>query len=100
VQKPWETIGNSLAAEARLAQMEAMEDDLKWYDDETDESLKQPVASSYRTLIGVSPEQRTAFRGALEALRETGDRSVEELIRQFRDQSGKTLSLAAGPVGA
>lgn len=47
-------------------------------------ATRDRLASRYRTLIGVEPARRGELRAKLEGIRESGHRSVEDILAALR----------------
>lgn len=72
--------GNVLDAEAKLADIDLLEDLAMLHDTETCPKFRRRLAEQYRRAVGVPPERREELRRALQRLCATGQRKIADAI--------------------
>lgn len=86
---------NRLKAKRLLDLMDGLEGSAREWDNTQTDMLRRAIATRYRNLVGIEPDQRDAFRSALRNVREQGNLSILQLRESFRDQSRGLLTSSA-----
>jgi hypothetical protein len=91
---------NRLKAKRLLDLMDGLEGSAQEWDCAQTDMLRRAIATRYRNLVGIEPDQRDSFRSALRTVREQGNVSLQELRESFRDQSRGLLTSSARTSGS